>query len=103
MATARSWADVAWRTGAVLATLVAGAALAFVIAHWAWTLIAPAPVHIAPALVDDPAGAIVAAQLFGAGGPTPDAAPSDAIGELRLLGVIVQRDGKGYAVFRLPS
>jgi hypothetical protein len=103
MANARSFGDGAWRTGAALATLLAGAALAFVIAHWAWMLVAPASVHIAPAPVDDPAGAIAAAQLFGSGAPTPDAAPAEAIGDVRLLGVIVQRDGKGYAVFRLPS
>jgi hypothetical protein len=96
--------DTAWRATAVLAALVAGAALAWVIAHWTWTLVAPSPPRIAPAPPDDAAGAIVAAQLFGAAGrDTSAAAPVDTIGDVRLLGVIVQRDGGGYAVFRLPS
>jgi len=103
MANARSSGGVAWRAAAVLTTLVAGAALALVIAYWTWQLVAPASVRIAPASAEDPAGVIVAAQLFGAGAQAPDAAPPDAIGDVRLLGVIVQRDGKGYAVFRLPT
>jgi hypothetical protein len=103
MPNGRSSLDVAWRATAVLAALVAGAALAWVIAHWTWALVAPAPARIAPAAPDDPAAAIVAAQLFGTAGRDTAATPVDTIGDVRLLGVIVQRDGGGYAVFRLPS
>jgi len=104
MVNGRSTTDAAWRAAAVLATVAAMGALALVIAHWTWTLVAPAPVHIPAAQADDPAGTLIAAQLFGAG--TRDAAvpaAQDAAGDMRLLGVIVQRDGGGYAVFRLPS
>ena len=43
-----------WRAAAVLAALVAGAALAFVIAYWTWQVIAPAPLYIPPAQSADP-------------------------------------------------
>ena len=104
MPNGRSSVDVAWRAIALLAALVAGAALAWVIAHWTWTLLAPQPPAIAVAAPDDPAAVIVGAQLFGAARPASGSAPGpDAIGDVRLLGVIVQRDGGGYAVFHLPA
>jgi len=104
MPNARSPVDFAWRASAVLAGLLAGAALAWVIAHWTWMLLAPAPARIASAPADDPAGAIVGAQLFGSPGrDATTAAPADTIGDVRLLGVIVRQDGSGYALFRVPS
>ncbi|HTI45786.1 MAG TPA: type II secretion system protein N [Casimicrobiaceae bacterium] len=94
-----------WRALAIVATLIAGAALAYVIAYWTWRLIAPAAVHVAPAEIADPASAIVAGRLFGtpARDAAPGAPPSDSLGEVRLLGIVARRDGAGYAVFRLPS
>ena len=103
MANARSTTHAAWRAAAVISTVVALGALALVIAHWTWRIAAPAPVHIAPAQPDDPAGAILAAQLFGAASRDAAAPGGDVVGDVRLLGVIVQRDGGGYAVFRLPA
>jgi hypothetical protein len=102
MANGRSTTGIAWRAAGSLATLAAAGLLALVIAHWTWMLVAPAPVHIAPAPPDDPAGTLVAAQLFGARGS--DAGPaSDTFADVRLLGVIAARDGGGYALFRLPA
>ena len=105
MTNGRSITDIAWRAGAGLATVLAAAALALVIAHWTWKALAPAPVTIPAAQPDDPAGTLIAAQLFGGGASREAAAPaaSDALGDVRLLGVIVQRDGGGHALFRLPS
>ena len=105
MTTGRSVTDIAWRAGAGLATVVAAAALALVIAHWTWKVVAPAAVTIPVAQPDDPAGTLIAAQLFGGGASREAAAPaaSDSLGDVRLLGVIVQRDGGGHALFRLPS
>jgi len=49
---------------------------------------------------------IASAQLFGAPGPAPAAGavtPADTLGDIRLLGVIAARDGRGNALFRVPS
>ena len=98
-------AAAATRLGAAFATVLAAALLALVIAHWTWRLVAPAPVQVPPARVDDPVAAIAAADLFGKAGPTAavDAPTADATGDVRLLGVIARRDGSGQALFRLPS
>jgi hypothetical protein len=93
-----------WRAAAVVSALAAGAALAFVIAYWTWKVIGPAPVHVAPAEVEDPAATILAGRLFGAARESaPSAAPSDTLGDVRLLGIVARRDGVGYALFRQPS
>jgi hypothetical protein len=88
-----------------LATLVAGGALALVIAYWGWEFLGPAPVHIPAPPPADPAATIIAANLFGAGGPTSTVAPGDAVlgGDTRLLGIIAEPRQRGYALFRLPS
>jgi len=95
----------ATRLGAAFATVLAAALLALVIAHWTWRLVAPAPVQVPPARVDDPVAAIAAADLFGKAGPAAavDVPTADATGDVRLLGVIARRDGSGQALFRLPS
>ena len=86
------------------ATLVAGAALALVIAYWGWELFGPAVVHIPAPAPPDPAATIIAANLFHGAAPTPNA-PADAVlaADTRLLGIIAEPQQKGYALFHLPG
>ena len=95
------------RFAASLATLAAGAALAFVIAYWGWQLLGPSAVHIAPAAPTNPAATIIAANLFGQGDQqrSPQAAPPDAVlsGDTKLLGIIAESGDRGYALFRTAS
>jgi type II secretory pathway component PulC len=92
---------------AMTAALAAGALLAVVVAYWGTRALAPAPVHIAPAAPADPVAAILASGLMRA--PAASAAPSEVrkeetlSGDARLLGVFAERDGRGFALFRLPS
>ncbi|MCC7325484.1 MAG: hypothetical protein IT521_01595 [Burkholderiales bacterium] len=101
--------DAVVRVAAAIATLLALALLATVVAHWGWQIMGPRPVHIVPAAPADPVAAIVASGLWSTPGPAaPPAAPVDdratlATGDTRLLGVFAERDGAGYALFRLPS
>ncbi len=79
-----------------------------VIAHWGWAVFGPRPVRIAAAAPADPAATILASGLWAAPprSPSAPAVPVDrglAIGDTRLLGVIAEAQGKGYALFRLPS
>lgn len=97
---------VTWRIASAVATLIAAAALAWVIAHWTWRIVAPAPLHLPPAQPVDPAAAIVAGQLFGApsrGEVAAAAPPTDSLGDMRLLGIVARNDGQGYAVFHAPA
>jgi hypothetical protein len=91
-----------WKLIAGLAWLIAIALLALVLAHWIWRWFGPAPSAIPIAAPSaDFARRIADARLFGAGGAKPAApAQSDAIADLRLLGVFSERDGRGYALFR---
>ncbi|HEV2977691.1 MAG TPA: type II secretion system protein N [Casimicrobiaceae bacterium] len=108
MSEAESYATagvVPWRwrilSGAFL--LVALALLALVLAHWGWRWFGPTPVSIAPRVADgDFSRRIAEAHLFGATAAKSVAAsePAAAAGDLRLLGVFAQRDGRGYALFR---
>ena len=95
------------RFAASLATLAAGAALAFVIAYWGWQLLGPSAVHIAPAAPTNPAATISAANLFGQNDQqrSPQAAPPDAVlsGDTKLLGIIAESGDRGYALFRTAS
>ncbi len=92
-----------------LATLLAMALLAIVIAWWGWQAFGPAAVRILPAAPADPAAAILASGLLSAPGvAAPVAVPAKdeatlAAGDTRLLGIIAEHDGRGYALFRLPS
>jgi type II secretory pathway component PulC len=91
---------------ASLATFVAGVALASVLAYWGWQLFAPAPVQIPSVGPQNPAAALVAANLFGASGPATPATRADVAilgGDVRLLGTIAASGERGYALFRLPS
>ncbi|MGH8850820.1 MAG: type II secretion system protein N [Casimicrobiaceae bacterium] len=92
-----------WRIGAALALLVALAVLALSLAHWGWTWFGPSPVRVAVRQQEsDLARRIADAHLFGTPGATPAAGAETgaALGDLRLLGVFAERDGRGYALFR---
>ena len=92
---------LAWRLIAGAALLLALALLAVVIAHWGWKWFGPAPIAmplVAPP--GDPVQRIADARLFGTSTPAPKAAPAASTGELRLLGIFAERDGKGFALFR---
>jgi hypothetical protein len=101
-----------WRIGAALATVIAGALLALVIAFWGWRWFGPKP---APSVIDkvaEPwAPQIVAAAPFGRAPPVAAApAPAAAAAQgsalpagAHLLGLFAGRDGDGYALFRLPD
>lgn len=94
--------------GGGLALVLALALLAVVVVNAAWTLFAPAPFHARVAPPEDPAAVLAAAGLF-RGGAAPSAAPAAAAAPatlgagVRLLGVFAEREGRGYALFRLAS
>jgi len=87
------------------------ALLAIVVAFWGWRWFGPSPAQVRSALPPDPAGTIIASGLFNAQGAsapgaaeaTRPAATTLADGDTRLLGVIAEREGRGYALFRLPT
>jgi len=93
-----------WRLISLLAGLVAFAVLALVVAQWTWQWFGPTPLAIP---ITPPTGdlgrRIAEAHLFGSAGPAPSTAAAAPTGDLRLLGVIAQRDGGGYALFRSAS
>lgn len=94
-----------WRAASSLATAAGVLLLGYVIAHWGWRWFVPAPPPIAaPAAPDRWAPAILATPMFGraAAPATPDAGASQAVaGETRLLGVFAEKDGAGFALFRV--
>jgi hypothetical protein len=88
---------------AALATLVAGTALACVVAYWGWQLFGPPTARIGATGPANPAAALIAANLFGSTGApsTPtDAGEAMLGGDTRLLGIIAEEGGGGYALFR---
>jgi len=94
----------------MVAVLTLAAATAFAVAagYWATRLFSPAPLHIPAAAPSDPVAAILASGLMRAPGAPPAPAPAKdesslASGDTRLLGVFAERDGRGYALFRLSS
>jgi hypothetical protein len=93
-----------WRLLAAGALLVALSLLAWVAAYWGWRWFGPAPIAQP---VNPPqsewARRIADARLFGAAAPSAATAPPSTVGDLRLLGVFAERDGKGYALFRSSS
>jgi hypothetical protein len=90
-----------WRLLSAAAMFVALVVLALTLAHWGWQWFGPAPAKIAVATpADDYARRIIDARLFGAAAPSAPTAAAPASGDLRLLGVIAQRNGRGYALFR---
>jgi len=101
--------DRVLRVTAAAATLAAIALLCTVAAWWAWQVFGPRPVHIVPAPPADPAATLLASGLWSSPGAAPSApapAKDDVAtlsGDTRLLGIVSEPDGKGYALFRLPS
>lgn len=94
-----------WRAAAWMATVLAALALALALAHWGWRLFGPVSPALPPQEMPDRfAPSIVAAPLFGRA-DVPAAAVSSAPlqGETRLLGVFAERNGEGYALFRLAD
>ena len=94
------------RVAVALATFAAAAALACVVAYWGWQLIAPAPIHIAPAEPANPAATIIAANIFrGRSEPKASSVEASALlpNDTRLIGIVAERSGRGYALFRGTS
>ncbi|MDR1529509.1 MAG: hypothetical protein LBS40_03790 [Burkholderiales bacterium] len=86
-----------------IATLAATALLIVVAVHWGWYFFGPSPLYVVPPITEDPAATLRAATLFGATShPTTntETLPVTINGNLRLLGLVAQDDGHGYAVFR---
>jgi hypothetical protein len=97
-----------WRVLAFAATLLSGALLALVAAHWTWQLFGPPRVDIPVAAPPDPVSALLASGLWASGGAPAAATPAQEApqvlgGDARLLGVFAEPGGRGYALFRLPS
>lgn len=96
-----------WKVVAVVALLVALALLALTLAHWGWRWFGPTPMAIVATAQDtNDARRLADAHLFGTA--LPAAAPgavaaTTGLGDLRLLGIIVQHNGQGYALFRAPT
>ncbi len=82
--------------------LAALALLALVLAHWGWRWFGPASVVIPQSAPQGEfARRIGEAHLFGTRAPVAPASEASAVsGELRLLGIFAQQEGRGYALFR---
>jgi hypothetical protein len=92
-----------WRIAVMVAMIAALALLALVVAHWGWAWFGPQSVALPrPAVDPDPVRTIREARLFGSAAPASVAAAPAATGELRLLGLVSERNGRGYALFRTP-
>jgi hypothetical protein len=89
-----------------LTMLATVALLAAVVAWWGWRWFGPAPVDFVPAGPRDPALALQASGLFAAPAgvvATPESPAGAVSGEIRLLGVLAEEGGNGYALLRLAS
>lgn len=95
----------------VVALLAGATALSLVAAYWGWRWFGPRAASVAelPQADVPPLVAIALSPPFGVerGRPAPDAVSPDAGvaagGDIRLLGVIAERDGGGQALVRLPD
>ncbi len=95
------------RVVATAALLVAMAVGAGVIATIGWRLLGPAVTTPMPGTSAEPLPTILASGLWSGAAPVPaitgvDAAPH-VTGDIRLLGVFAERDGAGYALFRVTA
>jgi len=104
-ASRRAAAPWPWRIASWSATLAGAALLGIVLAHWGWRWIGPAPAPLTPTEVERYAPLIVAAPVFGRAEPasTPAAASTSGsapAGDPRLLGVLAERGGGGWALFQ---
>ena len=90
-----------------LVTLLAAAAVVVVVAYWGWRWFGPAAVDVprAPAEAPAPAAALSLSPPFGSSSDAPVAATPAAspAGDVRLLGVIAERNGGGQALFRFAD
>ena len=95
----------AWRAAAWIATVLAALALALALAHWGWRLFGPVSPPLPPPEIPDRfTPSIVAAPLFGrAGAPAAPVNVAPLQGDTRLLGVFAERNGEGYALFRMAD
>jgi hypothetical protein len=93
------------RAAPAIATCAAALLLVAVVAYWLWRWLAPAPVHVIVAPPRDPVATIVASGWLAAPPPAAGtaAAPAALAGDARLIGVIADTGGGGYALFRLPA
>ena len=99
------------RTLEHMATLLAAALVAVVVAWWGWRWFGPAATDMPARPADEqmPSVVLAVSPPFGASREepaTPDpraATPAGASGDVRLLGVIAERDGGGQALFRLAD
>lgn len=89
-----------WRLAVLLATVAALALFAWVAAQQFWRWSAPRQAAGLPAAPADPAAAIVASGLWSGTGAPLRTGGEPATGEIRLLGILAERDGRGIAVFR---
>ena len=100
------WGSRALTGVAGLAVLLAASLLAIVVAWWGWRAFGPATVPFVPAAPQEPALMLLASGLFAAPATAPAApdAPARAVGgDMRLLGVLAEEGGKGFALFRVPA
>jgi len=82
------------------ATAAAFVLFAWVAAHWIWRWASPPTPRASVPAPADPAATILASGLWAGGTDAPVTAAPPTSGDLRLVGVLAERDGKGYAVFR---
>jgi hypothetical protein len=100
---------LAYRIFGGVTALAAGALLALAIAFWGWRWFGPTPaVPPSPREASSWAPAIIASTLFGSTNVPAQSAAAPApvttlTGDTRLLGVFAERDGGGYALFRLAG
>lgn len=86
-----------------IAVFAAVVLLGAVIIYWGWFFFAPKTFYAAPTMPDDPARVLRATPLFGANATATietAALPVTISGNVRLLGLIAEERGGGYAVFR---
>ena len=101
-----AWGSRALVVIAGLAVFLAGAMLAVALAWTGWRWFGPKAVAFVPAGPQDPALALLASGLFAAPAgnqPTAELPVRAAGGDMRLLGVLAEEGGKGFALFRLPG
>lgn len=99
------------RTLDVLVSLTGVALLMLVAAYWGWRWFGPSAVPVAawPAAETSPVEAIAVSPPFGVerGSLSQESAAPDVAaarpGDIRLLGVIAERDGRGEALVRLAD
>ncbi|MDR0587639.1 MAG: hypothetical protein LBG61_01490 [Burkholderiales bacterium] len=84
---------------------VAWVVLASTLAYWFWQIVAPSPVAVVPEFSGDAVMTLRASSLFGEEGvgKKPDTAAATSFFDWRLLGIISDQKGQGYAVFRAKN